>query len=330
MPLHPLRAALLAACLLLSGCDADVIPLVDADRHFSLYGVVNPRADSQSVVVFPIEDTLRPLPDAPLDATVTSTDLETGETVVWRDSVVTSAEGAVHVFWAPFRAAYGHTYRIVVAGADGDVSSATVAVPPEADLVVVPAEPTSPPRQAVRVTAPVDRLNRVLVSYLISARVPPAAFSLAPTAPPRPSLPGFEPPAGDPPEADSSDGLVVQRVTAFFDYGPQAVKEADGWHIDIALSADFRKIRDAVRGFGRYDLTYGIRLDSMEIRMIAANAEWDPPDGVFNPEQLVQPGTLSNVVQGFGFVGAGYRLEARWLPTPDVLRIAGFTIPPGS
>ncbi|MDX1531494.1 MAG: hypothetical protein R3362_08205, partial [Rhodothermales bacterium] len=148
--------------------------------------------------------------------------------------------------------------------------------------------------------------------------------------PPRPSLPGFEPPVGDPPEADSSDGLVVQRVTAFFDYGPQAVKEADGWHIDIALSADFRKIRDAVRGFGRYDLTYGIRLDSMEIRMIAANAEWDPPDGVFNPEQLVQPGTLSNVVQGFGFVGAGYRLEARWLPAPDVLRIAGFTIPPGS
>ena len=51
----------------------------------------------------------------------------------------------------------------------------------------------------------------------------------------------------------------------------------------------------------------------------AANAEWDPPGGVFDADVLVQPGTLSNVENGFGFVGAGYRLSSTWIPLDTII-----------
>ena len=39
---------------------------------------------------------------------------------------------------------------------------------------------------------------------------------------------------------------------------------------------------------------------------------------------LVQPGLMSNVDNGFGFVGAGYRIELTWLPDDDVVARSGF------
>jgi len=50
-----------------------------------------------------------------------------------------------------------------------------------------------------------------------------------------------------------------------------------------------------------------------------ASEDWRPPGGVFDPEILVEPNTLSNVTHGFGFVGAAYPLSVTWEPTPDEL-----------
>ena len=100
-----LKAVSLMLCmlglLLLAACEEDVTA-VRTERPFAAYGLLSPLYPKQEVYVFPVEERLRPLPPEPLDARVTTTDLVTGETVVWRDSVVAAAdEGAAHLFWAP-------------------------------------------------------------------------------------------------------------------------------------------------------------------------------------------------------------------------------------
>lgn len=67
-----------------------------------------------------------------------------------------------------------------------------------------------------------------------------------------------------------------------------------------------------------------VRLHSVEILAVVTNAEWVPPDGRFDPEVLVEPGTLTNVEGGFGFVGAGYETKIIWIPSDEVLDVAGF------
>ncbi len=76
-------------------------------------------------------------------------------------------------------------------------------------------------------------------------------------------------------------------------------------------------------------LAQGIRqvaLTSLELSLIVTNREWVPPDGNFDPNFLVEPGTFSNVANGFGFVGAGYRQSIEWTPAKSFLEAAGFTV----
>ena len=42
---------------------------------------------------------------------------------------------------------------------------------------------------------------------------------------------------------------------------------------------------------------------------------------------LIEPGTLSNVTNGFGFVGSAYTLSVSWAPTPDELSRSPFRQP---
>ena len=54
------------------------------------------------------------------------------------------------------------------------------------------------------------------------------------------------------------------------------------------------------------------------------NEEWVSPVGLFDPDVLVEPGTLSNISNGFGFFGAGYTESVTWDPSNLLLIQAGF------
>ena len=64
--------------LVLSGCEEDVVAVLNAEVPFSMYGVLNPLEDTQYVRVFPIEGTLVPEDPASLEARFTSTHQRTG------------------------------------------------------------------------------------------------------------------------------------------------------------------------------------------------------------------------------------------------------------
>jgi len=67
-------------------------------------------------------------------------------------------------------------------------------------------------------------------------------------------------------------------------------------------------------------------LDHIEARVFVVSEEWESPVGSFDPELLVQPGTFSNVENGFGFVGGGYFDSFLFELDDEVARDAGFSI----
>lgn len=124
-----LSVAVVALVAVIAGCDTSVDPFQPSDRHFSIGGVIDASADTQFVRVSPLRRTVVVSPD-PLDATVTTTDLATGETAVWHDSVFAlHPEGITHNFWSAYDFEPGHRYRFEARAADGSASTAEVALP---------------------------------------------------------------------------------------------------------------------------------------------------------------------------------------------------------
>ena len=83
-----------------------------------------------------------------------------------------------------------------------------------------------------------------------------------------------------------------------------AERTATGWEVAIPFVEDVQELI-ATSPSGRVGLV------DFEVSVYVSNEEWnvDAAGGAFDPEVLVQPGTLSNVENGFGFFGAGYRLR---------------------
>lgn len=289
----------LLGAVLWGGCETSVDPIVGSDRAYSLYGVLQPRADTQWLRIYPIEDRLRPTSPEPLDVAVTSIQLETDQQLTWRDSIIQEDDGRnAHAYWHPLRVEHDQTYRLEATGARG-TAGVTVRVPPEADLARQPSDVRSGSVLVpVRVTSDVPRLIRVEVTYHVQYDEPE-------------NVVGPEPP--------------TTRIPRSYD---DAARRTDGgWTIPINLSDDFQALREELTDTDRWNPRFGLVMIDMTLRLAVVNDEWNPPDGIFDADVLVEPGTMSNVENGFGFVGAGYRLEETWTPDDETLTAAGWTVP---
>lgn len=91
-----------------------------------------------------------------------------------------------------------------------------------------------------------------------------------------------------------------------------AVPVEFGWQVVLPLHEEARDI--IFRAEGR-----PLSVREITVSVEVASEDWRPPGGVFDPEVLIEPGTLSNVTNGFGFVGASYAQSVSWRPTPDEL-----------
>ncbi|RMF61665.1 MAG: hypothetical protein D6746_05255 [Bacteroidetes bacterium] len=284
-----LAPLLLVLLLLTGGCEEDVVAVLGTDRPFTLFGVLTPQSDTQWVRVFPIEDVLEPGRPGPLDARFRAIDLTDGLATTWRDSLIQEANGQyAHVFFAPFAAAFGHTYRLEVTRSDDARTEVVVTVPPASELVLPDVSISTPPLFPIRLVGDVPNLIRIEVVYTFLVRTT----------------------------------REILRDKATFSYQGQQRRTVEGWLIELNTARDTQRILSLLRETTQLDPRNLIKIIEIRIRFIAASAEWNPPGGVFDPEVLVQPGTMSNVQHGFGFVGAGYRLEARWSPL-DTLLIDG-------
>lgn len=300
----PLILVVLFAALVAAGCDESVDPIAGSDVPFTVWGFMNAGADTQYVRAYEVTDQLIPDTAATIDAEVFSTDLTTGERRQWTyrkvrfDSLITG-----HVFWSPFRAEHEHKYRLEVIRSDGAVSRAEVTVPSEVTFVINAAENSVIAN--VRIEGEAPNLVGPKVTYR-AINVPP------PTAWP-PGTP-VHPPVLHPVVVSYEDAL---RPTQ------------DGWTLAINMITDTLHVRNAFRRNCLITPPGGsapdVWLREIEFSFVAANSSWNPPGGVFNPDELAVPGTMSNVDNGYGFFGAGHGVRYRWTPSLEARLHAGYS-----
>ena len=290
-PGNLLLSGSLLAFLCLVGCEEDVAGPAGADEPFSLYGVFNPRLPTQTVLVAPVEDLLFPESGDALDAVVSSTDLGSGKTYTWRDSVVANATGQLdHIYWAGFTPGYGSRHRMEVTRSDGAKSVVNVEVPGEVRIDYY----DSDTRDLMVAITGVSDFSLVRLDVIYSVRF----------------YDKFEP--GTP--------CSTPLKHYAFSYKNHEVAIENGWKVDINLNLLYETMRsyyNADTGIKFWNPAWdGLALLGMRLAITVGSPDWDPPGGDLSDERvLIQPGTLSNVENGYGLVVGGYNEEATLYPS---------------
>jgi len=281
------KVLLLTTSFFVLSCNEDIILRDDFPQPFTLYGVLSPDLDTQYVRVYPIDDFPRLDQEVPEGIRFSSLDLQTGEEIIWTDTVDIAPNGQQDlVFKAIFKPVYEHIYRIQAERlSDGAISYVDVRIPPEVTIrteeVILPA-----PNEAI--------LRFIVEAERIRVLKPDVTYSVRPI------------------------GLGSPSRAYLLPHHRAEIPIENGWEIPVNIWVD----RLFVQNFYNVELgtLLGIRpfafiLNQIQIDLIVGDAEWDPPSGVLDPNLLSHPTVLQNIENGLGFVGAGYRISARFNPS---------------
>ncbi len=290
-------AILLIIATALSSCDQSIDPIIGEDRPFTIWGYLNAHANIQRVRVFSIEERLGVDRSGPIDAVVSSKNLTTGKEIEWTHrEIIYSDSSAGHVFESEFRAEYENRYRLSVRRSDGAESSAEVTIPPRVEVELT------------------DERNRVIVPVHIQGK-PPNLVDVTVT---------YDaitlPPANPWPPGSTTPPAV--RLPVEISYSGKEEPIQDGWRYEINLRDDFAMVQE------QFEVNClspdHIALRRIYFRFLAADEQWAPPNDSFDPNLLIEPGTFSNVDNGYGFFGGGYTVTTAWIPTNVILRNIGY------
>jgi hypothetical protein len=287
--------AWLCGAALLAGCEEDVHPFIGTNLPFSVYGLVNPKADTHAVRVFTIDDELRLVSPDPIDAVVSLLHPASGERFFWQDSVIRLPNMDYrHVFWLAEPVIGGERYRLEVERSDGVVTRSedvTVPLPIAIEIVPTDEQALSTLELPINLIGEPPALPRIELVY--------DTYSV------------------------NSAGIRQAELPVLISYtGQQIRREEGGWSLTITLRDDFRLI---ARTYAERELpSEFICAVSLRLDVHVGNAEWVSPIGVFDENFLVEPGTLNNIENGFGFFGAGFVETVTWLPPQLILLQAGF------
>lgn len=282
---------------LLSACEDSVSPIIETDRDYTLFGTLDMALDSQFVRVIPIRSSISETGDA-LDVTVQSIELLTQQTFTWRDSIHTFDDGRIgHIFFAPFRIRPSQTYRIEIIPSDSEIiTSAETTVPDLPEIEVLDAT-----------------LERILTTRLdVRQRVLWHGIDRAPF------------------EIEQwyrflslSDFTYKDYQLSYAPISRPLAGETDVWEMDKDLIQD----RDTLATTLELGAFY--RLAGLAVRITVLDENFVPPSGEYDRELLAQPGTLSNVENGFGLLASIGRFSIEWILSDSVARELGY-IPLGN
>jgi hypothetical protein len=280
------------------GCEDDVAGPDGVQEPFSMFGIINPRLNTQSIMVSPIETRLVDYPDA-IDAVVRSLDLETGQTRQWHDSVVVGDRGQNdHVYLSDFRPNFGSRHRIEVIRSDGAASEVEVEIP---DRVTFDFEDTGTRRYIIRILGENFRVVQADIVYGVRFYSP----------------------------SMTSKELCEESPLSYYSFPLTARVIVTGGdtqlELDMFLHADVVRSLYALENEVRYvDYYAGLALTRLRLEVTIGDESWRPPGGTFDGNVLSAPRTLSNVTNGFGFVGGGYNEERRLWPSTEAIKDGWF------
>ena len=278
---------------LLAACEESVSPILESDRQFTIFGALDMDRDTQYVRVIPIRPQLESTSDS-LNVTVRTIELETENVQFWRDSVHVYDTGLIgHIFYAPMRIRAGFTYRLEVMPIGGElVTSAETTVPTEPTATVFP-----------------ETVEWVFTTRLIARqRVVWEGLEQAPF--------------------DLEQWYRFLRISDFsyrdiqLSYDPvnrAVLGETGQWEVDIDLVRD----RDSLAT--KTEIGPSAPLAGIGLRITLLDNAFIPPGEDFDRDVLAQPGTLSNVENGFGFFGSVGRFSVEWLLADTTVSALGMT-----
>ncbi|NNE47072.1 MAG: hypothetical protein HKN37_10475 [Rhodothermales bacterium] len=272
--------------------DTKIDPFEGQGAYFTMYGFLDATRVEQEIRISPVRRTPEvirsPTDDnAFIDAAVTSTDLETGVSVVWRHELSQLSDGAyAHIFRSSQVPRPGRAYRIDVVRSDGKGSSATTVIPLLTSL-------SEPVRSQFREDSGILFQDIALPGVTLAANI--EVFY------------------------DVTDGGVSHffRVTRSYD-AEGAGNGNGGWQFTLDLSRDAAFVRTVAEPV----LGPRLSLNGMGVRVRWADEQWPLVDGPIDIEILAQPGGLSNVENGFGFIGSIGDYLRFWDITDEAMRAA--------
>lgn len=280
---------------LLAACEESVSPILESDQQVTLFGALDMARDTQFVRVIPIRPTLAPSEEVP-ELSVRSIDLTNGQMRIWRDSLVYYADGSPgFVYYSPFSIRPGHTYRIEIQPSGSElVTSAETTVPEEPAITVLPEV------VEFRLLATSTRLVVTQSLHWEGINVTPFAAEIWYRL--------FQVSDFTFRDIRLPDALVQRPL------------EPGGWQYEIDLLRD----RDSLAK--QVDLTSAVALAGLGMTVTVLDDEFIQPGGVFDPEVIAQPGTRSNVTNGFGFLGSVGRFSVEWLLADSTMKTLGYNL----
>lgn len=281
---------ILLASFFVSCDDAFIDPFNNDGRYFTVYGFLDVLERNHEVRVIPVTRRAQKVtnpenPESQLDAKVRSIDMVSGQVTEWRHSLEELEDGTYgHIFRASFLVTAGATYRLEIERSDGIMTYAETKVPiiRTASLFqngpVVFSADSSEVTQQIHVPE-IDSPWDIQAVYLWAA------------------------------------GPINRRV--FVPYGRRGTRGANGgWDLTVNISEDQKYVRENIEASRIQDFEnpdgIPVVLSAMGVQFRVLDENWDPPEGVFDPEILADPDILSNVVNGYGFWGSVGLYRQEW------------------
>ncbi len=253
-----------------SGCETPVDVFVESDAHYSMFGVLDVSADTQWVRVEALQDSLR-TGSTVLDARFKMTQLSTGRQVVWRDSLFQYLNGfQAHNMWTDEPIQPLESYRLEVTRSDGAVSARTVTLPEDFEDPLLNAFPFS------------------LINLPVSGNVCARTFDMVVDVEQLAAL------------QISYVVPTVRGTDRRYDvsYIPRAEPIEGGTEVRVTWVRDLQELAALDRDIGVAEL---LLLKRVDLLVAAAGPGW--PDNALPDETVALPGAVTEIENGFGFVG---------------------------
>jgi hypothetical protein len=268
----------------LTACEESVNPILESNRQLTLWGTLDMNADVQFLRVVPIREVLDVRLADPLELHMESLDLTNGERVAWKDSLISfPGDRPAILFYANLRVAPTHTYRIMVSSPALEyVTTAETTIPeiPEAEILDEDVQRyVSPSGFTVSALQDMTWHNLHQAPYRLEQWYRFLEFGNL----------GFT-------------DYLLPFVPPDFSYSAA--------QNDLDLTLNLVRHRDSVQ---KYINLGQVRLVGLGQTITVLDDAFVPPGGEFSPELLAQPGTMSNVEYGFGFVGSVGRFSVEWI-----------------
>lgn len=276
LPRSVLQVLVVTVCLtLLSGCDPSVTVVTPSDQHkYSVFGTLNVAADTQTVRVDPLLDSLD---SRSLNATVVLKNLDSGHEVTFQDSTTVIAGKQVHNAWAHTSIQPSTSYRLSIQENGESVTTATFATP------------SDPPQQVQTGTLDVSCGSESEDILLVSIKDPAPLAGLALTYKIQP------PPV---------DGELPTPITSTFPHFDDVTRQDGGYLVRVSYPPDLVYLNPESEENGCADRGDFVH-PYAKLMVATGGPNW--PDWIDVPlNEMGRPDAFSNVTGGHGYVGGIY------------------------